>query len=75
MKTILLPIDLDENDAIEMIDVFGNYPQIKIVNTGEYDTYDPIFSLTSDEESLRKWVLEIYDSEMTDTDLDSLFGN
>jgi hypothetical protein len=75
MKTILLPIDLDETDSFEMTEAFGNYPQIKVVNTGDFDLYDPIFSLTSDEESLRKWVSEIYDSEMTDIDLDSLFGN
>ena len=74
MKTILLPIDLDETDAIEMDEAFGNYPQIGVVNTGEYDLYDPIFSLTSDEQSLRKWVTEMYDSEMTDVDLDALFG-
>lgn len=74
MKTILLPIDLDENDAIEMNEAFGNYPQIQVVNTGKYDLYDPIFSLTSDEQSLRKWVTEMYDSEMTDVDLNALFG-
>lgn len=80
MKTIRIAMNIilpQESDDLK--EAFANHPQIEVKETGEYSNdlffEDPIYELTSDETSLRDWILTKYDSEISDEEMKVIFSS
>lgn len=56
-KTIFLDIDLDDESTLPAL--FANH-KIEIEKTNHFFIQSPIFRLTSDEKTLRDWILTVY---------------